>query len=50
MTGAGPAGAYAVSLPPDRQEALKTLYRERLEAPEGPFSLTARAWYATGRA
>ena len=48
--GVGPAGAYAVSLPPDRQEALKALYRERLEAPEGPFSLTARAWYATGRA
>jgi SAM-dependent methyltransferase len=48
--GVGPAGAYAVSLPADRQEALKALYRERLEAPEGPFSLTARAWYATGRA
>lgn len=48
--GVGPAGAYAVSLPPDRQEALKALYRERLEAPEGPFSLSARAWYATGRA
>jgi SAM-dependent methyltransferase len=47
--GVGPAGAYAVSLPHDRQEALKALYRERLEAPEGPFSLTARAWYATGR-
>jgi SAM-dependent methyltransferase len=48
--GVGPAGAYAVSLPLDRREALKALYRERLEAPEGPFSLSARAWYATGRA
>jgi SAM-dependent methyltransferase len=50
MTGVGPAGAYAVSLPPDRQDALKARYRELLEAPDGPFSLTARAWYATGRA
>jgi len=48
--GVGPAGAYAVSLPPGPQKALKALYRERLEAPEGSFSLTARAWYATGRA
>jgi SAM-dependent methyltransferase len=48
--GVGPAGAYAVSLPPDRQGALKARYRELLEAPDGPFSLTARAWYATGRA
>jgi hypothetical protein len=48
--GVGPAGAYAVSLPPDRQDALKARYRELLEAPDGPFSLTARAWYATGRA
>jgi SAM-dependent methyltransferase len=48
--GVGPAGAYAVSLAPDRREALKALYRERLGAPDGPFSLTARAWYAAGRA
>jgi SAM-dependent methyltransferase len=48
--GVGPAGAYAVSLPPDRQEALKARYRELLAAPDGPFTLTARAWFATGRA
>jgi SAM-dependent methyltransferase len=48
--GVGPAGAYAASLAPDRQEALKAHYRRRLPAPDGPFSLTARAWYAIGRA
>jgi SAM-dependent methyltransferase len=48
--GVGPAGAYAASLDPTRQEALKARYRDRLAVGEGPFSLTARAWYATGRA
>ena len=48
--GVGPAGAYAASLPPDSQDALKARYRELLEAPDGPFGLSARAWYATGRA
>jgi SAM-dependent methyltransferase len=48
--GVGPAGAYAASLPPDGRDALKARYRELLQAPDGPFGLTARAWYATGRA
>ena len=48
--GVGPAGAYATSLPPDRQEALMASYRGRLSVPDGPFSLDARAWYAVGKA
>lgn len=44
----GPAGQYLASLPADRQARL----REVCEAavPAGPFSLTARAWYARGTA
>jgi SAM-dependent methyltransferase len=47
--GAGPAGAYAASLEPGRQEALRDDYRRRLTVPDGGFSLSARAWYAVGR-
>lgn len=46
--GVGPAGAYAVSLEPDVQAALREEYRRRLGSPEGPFELQARAWYAVG--
>jgi SAM-dependent methyltransferase len=48
--GVGPAGGYASSLDPERQEALKDEYRRRLGDPEGPFRLSARAWYAVGTA
>lgn len=48
--GAGPAGAYAASLAPGLQERLKADYRRRLAVPDGAFELTARAWYAVGRA
>jgi SAM-dependent methyltransferase len=47
--GVGPAGAYAVSLEPEALAALSDEYRTRLGSPEGPFELTARAWYAVGR-
>jgi SAM-dependent methyltransferase len=47
--GVGPAGAYTTSLEPAAQEALRDEYRRRLGSPEGPFELTARAWYAVGR-
>jgi SAM-dependent methyltransferase len=46
--GVGPAGAYVATL----DEARRTLLRERCRAllPEGPFTLTAHAWAASGRA
>jgi SAM-dependent methyltransferase len=48
--GVGPAGSYAAGLDPERQAALKAEYRRRLDVPDGPFRLSARAWYAVGRA
>ena len=48
--GVGPAGAYTTSLASDRQEVLKARYRRRLPVSDGSFSLSARAWYAVGRA
>lgn len=42
----GPAGQYLASLPADRQAQLREACRATL--PDGPFSLTARAWYARG--
>jgi len=49
-TGIGPAGAFCASLDPETQEALRTALARRLGDPEGPFELSARAWYAVGRA
>jgi SAM-dependent methyltransferase len=48
--GVGPAGSYAVSLDDERREALRVEYRRRLSVPDGPFRLSARAWYAVGQA
>ena len=48
--GVGPAGRYAASLDPERQEALKSDFRRRLAVPDGAFTLGARAWFAVGRA
>ncbi|HXV33929.1 MAG TPA: class I SAM-dependent methyltransferase [Gaiellaceae bacterium] len=48
--GAGPAGAYAASLDPAQQAELRDDYRRRLAVPDGAFSLSARAWYAVGKA
>ena len=47
--GAGPAGAYAASLPDGRRAALEEEVRRRLGVGAGPFRLPARAWIATGR-
>jgi SAM-dependent methyltransferase len=49
-TGIGPAGAFCASLGPERQQALRASLSRRLGDPEGPFELSARAWYALGRA
>ncbi|MBA3234458.1 MAG: class I SAM-dependent methyltransferase [Chloroflexi bacterium] len=48
VQGVGPAGAYAKSLDPERQGALREACRARL--PDGPFTITAWAWAARGRA
>jgi SAM-dependent methyltransferase len=48
-TGVGPAGAYAASLDADAQERLRVELHRRLGEPEGPFTLSARAWCAVGR-
>jgi SAM-dependent methyltransferase len=47
--GVAPSGAYATSLAPEHRTALKAELRRRLDAGDGPFRLTARAWVATGR-
>lgn len=48
--GVGPSGAFAVSLGDERRKALRDELRRRLAAPDGPFRLRARAWYAVGTA
>jgi len=49
-TGAGPGGAYVVSLPEDRRRQLEARMRKRLleDRQDGPFTLTARAWCVRG--
>jgi SAM-dependent methyltransferase len=48
--GAGPGGAFVVSLPEGRRQQLETRMRRRLlgDRPDGPFKLTARAWCVRG--
>jgi SAM-dependent methyltransferase len=46
--GVGPAGAHVSGLAPGDRDRLRELCRERL--PPAPFSVTARAWAARGRA
>jgi ubiquinone/menaquinone biosynthesis C-methylase UbiE len=48
--GVGPAGAYASSLGDEARAALREEFRRRLGQSEGPFTLSARAWRAVGRA
>jgi ubiquinone/menaquinone biosynthesis C-methylase UbiE len=44
--GFGPAGQHLVNLPEDEQAKVRQACRA--EVPDGPFSLTARAWCARG--
>ena len=44
--GIGPSGGFLVTLPAAEQETVRTVCRSEL--PDGPFSLSARAWYAQG--
>ena len=48
--GAGPGGAYVVSLSEDRRQQLEARMRKRLlmDRQDGPFTLTARAWCVRG--
>ena len=46
--GVGPAGAYVADLDETGRETLKAECARRL--PDGPFTLTATTWVATGRA
>ena len=48
--GVGPAGAYTLSLDPDRRAALREECRRRLGDPDGAFTLSAKAWTVKGRA
>lgn len=46
--GVGGSGSYCASLDEATQRALREEVRRRLAAPQGPFRLTARAWYVRG--
>jgi SAM-dependent methyltransferase len=46
--GAGPAGAYAAKLPPERGADLRAELRRRLDVGDDPFRLRARAWCVVG--
>jgi ubiquinone/menaquinone biosynthesis C-methylase UbiE len=48
-TGVGPAGSFAAALDPERQAALRDEFARRLGRRDGPFTLSARAWRASGR-
>jgi ubiquinone/menaquinone biosynthesis C-methylase UbiE len=47
--GVGPAGQFAASLDHVTRDAVRDDYRHRLGAPDGSFSLAARAWSLRGR-
>ena len=51
LAGAGPAGAYAVSLSDDRRAQLEARLRKRVlgDRGDGPFVLKARAWCVRGQ-
>ncbi len=48
--GAGPGGAFVVSLTPDRRQQLEARMRKRLlkDGQDGPFTLKAKAWCVRG--
>ncbi|MGH2398124.1 MAG: class I SAM-dependent methyltransferase [bacterium] len=50
LTGQGPSGSYATSLPEERQQALRERLRRELSGvkPDMPFTLQARAWAVRG--
>lgn len=46
--GVGPSGAYCAGLGTAQQASLRDELRSVLAVPDGPFTLTARAWAAAG--
>jgi hypothetical protein len=48
--GVGPSGAYVTALAPAARAVFREELRSRLGVGDGPFSLSARAWVAAGRA
>jgi SAM-dependent methyltransferase len=46
--GVGGSGSYCASLDKAGQDELREEVRRRLRSPEGPFRLTARAWFVRG--
>jgi SAM-dependent methyltransferase len=48
MGAAGPVGAHAVSLDEQQAAAVREALHRRIGAPDGPFTLSATAWYAAG--
>lgn len=48
LAGIGPAGAYCVSLSPDRRESLRAALFDRLDRPDGGFTLDAVARVGRG--
>ena len=44
----GPSGVYVASLPDDRRAALRIEFQRLLGIGDAPFSLSARAWIASG--
>jgi ubiquinone/menaquinone biosynthesis C-methylase UbiE len=50
LKGAGPGGAYVVSLTDERRRQLETRLQKRLlgDRPDGEFTLSARAWCVRG--
>ena len=46
LGGAGPAGAWAASLGDEQREAARAELLRQLGKPDGPFTLTGRAWAA----
>ncbi len=47
-SGIAPSGAYCASLGEDARAALRDACFRRLGSPDGPFSLTACAWFVRG--
>jgi SAM-dependent methyltransferase len=48
--GVSASGAYCRTLDDERREALRAEFQRRLDVPDGPFRLSARAWAVRGSA
>ncbi|HUF54788.1 MAG TPA: methyltransferase domain-containing protein [Dehalococcoidia bacterium] len=48
LGGQGPAGAFVLSLPPQKRDQLRAILHERIAPTGGSIELTARAWAVKG--